>query len=380
MSDDAPAGAVQMGLGAAEVLDGLREAVLILNGKFDILFANRALSNVLRVAVDEAAGRSLFSLGGSVWNDPKLRRDLSRVIVEGWELNDLEVEQDLEQKGKRYLVLNARRLMASAESVPMLLLAIQDVTEQRLANAERVRVQSELEKLATELARSNQDLERFAYVASHDLQEPLRMVASYTQLLARRYAGQLDARADKYIAYAVDGATRMQELVNGLLAYSRVSRQGEDFVPVACEQVLESVLRNLEHACRKTGAVVTHDALPTIRGNPTQLTQLLQNLISNALKFRGSEPPRVHVSARAAADQWLFSVRDNGIGIDPQYFQRIFVIFQRLHTREQYSGTGIGLALCKKIVEHHGGRLWVESAPGSGSTFLFTLPREVPEA
>jgi signal transduction histidine kinase len=238
---------------------------------------------------------------------------------------------------------------------------------------ERKRAEESLSKRTEDLARSNADLERFAYVASHDLQEPLRMVASFTQLLAKRYRGKLDADADEFIGYAVDGARRMQALINDLLTYSRVGTRGKKWAPTSCEAVLEAAQMNLKNAIEETGGVVTHDPLPTVQADETQLRQVFQNLVGNALKFHGSAPPRVHVSAQEVDGEWRFSVRDDGIGIDPQYAERIFVIFQRLHTEAEYPGTGIGLAISKKIVERHGGRIWVESAPGHGATFYFTL-------
>jgi light-regulated signal transduction histidine kinase (bacteriophytochrome) len=200
------------------------------------------------------------------------------------------------------------------------------------------------------------------------------MVSSYTQLLARRYQGQLDATADKYIGYAVDGANRMQSLIEDLLAYSRVGTRAKGFGPTDCRAVLDQALANLKAAIEKSGAVVTHDLLPSIVHDNLLLVQVFQNLIGNAIKFQVETPPRIHVSAERKGDEWVFAVGDNGIGIDPQYAERIFTIFQRLHTNEEYSGTGIGLAICKKIVERRGGRIWAESQPGTGSTFYFTVP------
>lgn len=232
----------------------------------------------------------------------------------------------------------------------------------------------ELEQSVTELGRSNAELQQFAYVASHDLQEPLRMVSSYTQLLGRRYKGRLDADADDFIAFAVDGACRMQQLIQDLLAYSRVSTRDFERIPVSLNTALEHASDNLRIAVKESGAIVTHDDLPTVAADERQLTRLFQNLLSNAIKFRGADAPLIHVSAKRVGHEWVLAVRDNGIGIDPQYADRIFVIFQRLHNREEYPGTGIGLAVCRKIVERHGGRMWVESEPGKGATFFFTLP------
>jgi PAS domain S-box-containing protein len=238
----------------------------------------------------------------------------------------------------------------------------------------RKQAEENLEVAIVDLKRSNQELEQFAYVASHDLQEPLRKVASFTQLLAERYADKLDDDARQFIAYAVDGAHRMQGLINDLLSYSRVGTRGRTFELVDCEGVLGYSLANLEVAIKEGGAVVTHDRLPTVMGDASQLVQLFQNLIGNAIKFRGSAPPCVHISVASQEKEWIFRVRDNGIGIDPQYFDRLFVIFQRLHSKAEYPGTGIGLAVSKKVVERHGGRIWVESEPGKGASFYFSIP------
>ena len=257
--------------------------------------------------------------------------------------------------------------------------AARDVTQRRQAE-ETLRQQAE------ELERSNRELEQFAYVASHDLQEPLRIVSSYVQLLARRYQGKLDQDADEFIGFAVEGANRMKSLITDLLAYSRVGTHGKELAPVEMEDALDRATRNLRLAIQDSGAVLTHDDLPLVLADALQMAQLLQNLIGNAIKFRGPKPPRIHVGVRRQDEHWLFFVRDNGIGIDPQYGERIFVIFQRLHNRDEYPGTGIGLAICRKIVERHGGQIWVESKPGDGATFYFTLqpadrqPSSTPEA
>jgi PAS domain S-box-containing protein len=239
---------------------------------------------------------------------------------------------------------------------------------------DRKKAEKALERQAEELARSNKELQTFAYVASHDLQEPLRMVSSYVQLLARRYKGKLDADADDFINYAVDGASRMQTMINDLLAYSRVGTRRKPPEPTDSQMAVSRAIAILQRTIEEKGAVVTSDPLPTVMADPAQLVQVFQNLISNAIKFHGNEPPHIHVSAEKRPDEWLFSVRDNGIGIEPQYHERIFVMFQRLHTREEYPGTGIGLAICKRIVEQHGKRIWVESEPGHGATFHFTMP------
>ena len=239
---------------------------------------------------------------------------------------------------------------------------------------ERRRAEIKLAQYAADLSRSNADLEQFAYVASHDLQEPLRMVASFTQLLARRYRGQLDRDADEFIGFAVDGANRMQQLINDLLFYSRVGTRGKPPAPTDLSEALGNAEANLNEAIKESKAEVTHSPLPIVDGDQVQLTQLLQNLLANAIKFRSQEPLWIHVSAQARDGDWLVSVQDNGIGIAKDHQERIFAIFQRLHARDEYPGTGIGLAICKKIVERHGGRIWVESVPGQETTFYFNLP------
>jgi light-regulated signal transduction histidine kinase (bacteriophytochrome) len=217
-------------------------------------------------------------------------------------------------------------------------------------------------------------------VASHDLQEPLRAMSGTIQVLQRRYKGQLDERADEIISHSVAAVTRMQTLVSDLLAFSRLARHGNPFALTSFATVMQEVRANLEVAIAESGATITHDELPEIVVDASQMRQLLQNLLSNAIKFRGKEPLRIHVSARREENTWMFSVRDNGLGIEPQYFERIFIIFQRLVTRDEYPGTGIGLAVCKKIVERHGGRIWLESALGQGTTFHFTIVDVAPAA
>jgi PAS domain S-box-containing protein len=259
-------------------------------------------------------------------------------------------------------------LVRGAQEEPKYFVTIvEDITARKQA-------QALLEERTHDLARSNADLEQFAYVASHDLQEPLRMVSSFTQLLERRYRGQLDERANEYIHFITDGSQRMHRLINDLLSYSRVGTRGRPFAAVELESVLAQAAENLQITLEESGALLTHDPLPVVYADEIQLVQLLQNLIANAVKFRSTEPPSIYLSAAPRGNEWAIAVRDNGIGIEPQYFERIFVIFQRLHLREEYPGTGIGLAICKKIVGRHGGQIWVESTPGQGATFTFTVP------
>ena len=260
-----------------------------------------------------------------------------------------------------------------------------DITEQRRLQDELREYKSRLEGLIAErtaeltkandaLRSSNAELEQFAYVASHDLQEPLRMVASYTQLLARRYKGKLGSDADEFIGFAVDGARRMQTLIQDLLSYSRVTRKGQSFQVTRTEEACKTAIQNLQASIKESAASLIVGPLPEVVGDGAQLVQLFQNLIGNAIKYRDGRRPEIHITAKSTGSEWVFSIRDNGIGIEPQYFERIFQMFQRLHTRVEYSGTGIGLAICRKIVERHDGRIWLESKSGEGSTFFFTIP------
>ena len=272
----------------------------------------------------------------------------------------------LRKDGTEFPVEIALNPIRAGESL-FVLSVIVDISERKEAEAQL------LQKVA-ELNRSNAELEQFANIASHDLQEPLRMVASYTQLLSRRYKGKLDSNADEFIAFAVDGATRMQRLIQDLLAYSRVGTKEMDLRGISSETALQQALANLRGVIEESGALVTHDVLPTVMADEVQLTQLFQNLVGNAIKYQNAGVPKIHISAAKNGDKkWVFSVQDNGIGIEPQHFEKIFGMFQRLHKRNEFAGTGIGLAICKKIVERHGGSISVESQPGHGSTFRFVL-------
>jgi PAS domain S-box-containing protein len=249
---------------------------------------------------------------------------------------------------------------------PYIYAAARDITDHKAAS-------EALARTAGELKRSNAELDQFASIASHDLQEPLRMITSYLGLLQRRARGKLDAEAEQFIGFAVDGAVRMRTLLDALLGWSRVATRARPLALTNLDSILAGVLRDLHLAIEESGARITHDPLPTVTVDPAQIAQHLHNLLANAIKFRGRETPRIHLSAEPTDGGWHFTVRDNGIGIDPKHFDRIFTIFQRLHTRDEYPGTGIGLAVCKKIVERHDGKIWIESAPGAGATFHFTI-------
>jgi signal transduction histidine kinase len=294
--------------------------------------------------------------------------DIPLILVSG-ALGDITAVECIKQGATDYVLKDGLARLPQA-----IRRALQEKRVLRL----RRQAEEDLARKVEELARSNADLEQFAYVASHDLQEPLRMVAAYTQLLAERYRGKLDANADKYIGYASEGALRMQTLIQDLLAFSRVGRKDSASGRVDCDAAMAEIMMSIGPAIQESGALVTYAALPVVWADRSRITQLFQNLIANAIKFRGEDAPVISVQAEKAGSQWLFSVSDNGIGIAPEYAENIFVVFQRLHTRTEYPGNGIGLAICKKIVEHCGGKIWVEAQAGRGSIFKFTLPCDGP--
>jgi PAS domain S-box-containing protein len=341
---------------------------------FGLTFMSRRMSE--RTGLDAAA-----YIGRKRWDQPALN-----LTENDWEehraqlarhepFRDFEMQRPNVDGGTRWICVSGEPVFDAAGKFKGYRGVGQDITARKEAEAELRRAHDELERKADELQRSNAELEQFAYVASHDLQEPLRMVSSYTQLLGKRYGDKLQGDAQEFMHYVVDGAARMKQLIEDLLAYSRVGTKGKDFKPTALDASLKRAITNLRAAIEETGASVTWDPLPTESVDEVQLAQLFQNLIGNALKFRGAGVPRIHVSASEKPDHWQLTIADNGIGIEPQYFERIFMLFQRLHTMGEYPGTGIGLAICKKVVERHGGTIWVASTLGEGSQFHFTLPK-----
>jgi len=350
----------------AAVLEGTPDFVGMADVRGRVLYINRAGRRMMGWREDEDVTKAVIPDCHPPWARKIIREEgVLAALRDGvWSGETAIQNRDGRETPVLQVILAHRAPDGSAQFLSTI---ARDITERNRAN-------EQLRETAAELARSNAELEQFAYIASHDLQEPLRAVAGYVQLLERRYADQLDANALHYIARAAGAAKRMQTLINDLLVYSRVGTRGKPFEPTDCGKVLEDALTDLRIAIEEGGAVVTHDVLPTVMADASQLRQLFQNLVGNAIKFRGGQPALIEVAARRAGPAWEFSVRDNGIGIPAEHFERIFQIFQRLHTREEYPGTGIGLAVCKKIVERHGGRIWVEAEPGQGSAFHFTIP------
>ncbi len=346
-------------------LEYVPAAIAMFDQQMRYQFVSRHWYSEYNISDDNIIGKSYYDVFPET---PERWKTIHQWCLEGYSAQceeDLFIRANGEQQ---WLKWEIRPWVDISEKVSGIIMSTEVITERKEAK-------EALKQLNQDLSRSNRELEQFAYVASHDLQEPLRAISSYTQLLAKKYQSNLDAQADKYIHYIVDGATNMQQLIQDLLSFSRVGTHGKELAVTDCEVVLNRVLDNLNVAIIESDVIVTYDSLPVVMGDDIQLSQLLQNLIGNAIKFRSQELPRVHISAELKAKEWIFSVRDNGIGIEPEYFERIFTIFQRLHTRREYAGTGIGLAVCKKIVERHGGKIWVESELGVGTTFYFSIPQ-----
>lgn len=358
----------------ATLLESAPDAMVVSDRSGTIVFANSQTERLFGLPRERLLGQPLGALVPTELRERPRDPDETPVTIS--------VEADGRRADGSLVPVEIKLRRIETDDGPLLTSALRDITDRRRAEAEIHRLNADLERRVVErtreLERSNADLEQFAYVASHDLQEPLRAVASFTQLLARRYRDRLDGDALRFIDRSGAAVKRMQALIRDLLAYSRVGTRAGDFLPIDCEQVLADVLDDLHAGIAETGAVVTHDPLPTVAGDPSQLRQLFQNLVGNAIKFRGSAPPRVHVGARRDGPHWRFAVADNGIGIDAEYSERVFVIFQRLHSRRDYPGTGVGLAICKKIVERHGGRIWIESTVDHGTTVRFDLPAAAP--
>jgi PAS domain S-box-containing protein len=358
---------VQMEARYRGLMEAAPDAMVVVNERGEIVLLNARAENQFGYRRNELLGQNVKSLIPEGFAE--------RLIADGARTPTEALAQQIgtgielcgqRKDGSRFPIEIMLSPLESGEGM-LVTAAIRDIAIRKAADAHLV------EKVQ-ELNRSNEELEQFAYVASHDLQEPLRMVASYTQLLSRRYTGKLGSDADEFIEFALDGANRMQKLIQDLLSYSRVNKNGHELSEISSDRALEQALANLRSAIADSGALVTHGPMPKVKANEVQLTQLFQNLVGNAIKYQGTGVPHIHISAlKNGAPKWTFSVQDNGLGIDSQFFERIFGMFQRLHKRGEFEGTGMGLAICKKIVECNGGRISVESTPGLGSTFHFTL-------
>lgn len=338
------------------LVENSRDGIVILQGGV-MKFVNTASLEIVGYTPEELLGIDFLKMVTPEDREMVMKRYADRMA--GKEVPSI-YEIALIRKDGITVPVEVNATFINYEGRPADLVVIRGITERKWAEEE--------------LRRSNQELEHFAYIASHDLQEPLRMVSSYTKLLAQRYKDKLDADADEFIHYVEDGVSRMRALINGLLVYSRVGTSGAAFELTDCEAAFDCALTNLQVAVDESGAVITHHPLPAVMADASQLTQVFQNLIGNAIKFCSQELPRIHVAAEPRGNEWLFSIRDNGIGIDPQYHDRIFDMSQRLHSRTEYPGSGVGLAICDKVVKRHGGRIWVESQTGKGATFYFTIP------
>ncbi len=353
--------AAKRGLDFAEaIVETVREPLVILNHNLRVVSANKAFYETFQVTQQETENRLIYDLGEGQWNIPRLRELLDNILPAHVTFRDFEVVHEFARVGRKVMLLNAREVFDANAQARTILLAIEDTTD-------RKRVEDALKA-------TNAELQNFAFALTHDLQEPVRMVVNFTQLLAREHQGRLGEQSDKFIGYSLEGALRIEALLSGLLSYWETSEQRQGSLgPVDCNDVLAETLANLQAVITQSGAIVTSEPLPTVVAEQVMLRQVFQNLIANSIKYRSRETPRIHIAARQDKQEWLFSVRDNGLGIDPQDAERVFGMFKRLHGPE-IPGAGIGLALCKKVVERHRGRIWVESQTGRGATFKFTIP------
>lgn len=394
---------------AEGIVDTVREPILVLDSDLRVISCNNSFYDYFMVNPDVTVGELIYDLGNGQWDIPVLRRLLKKLLPNETFIQDFEVSHNFEDIGDKTLLINAR-MMKIKNRDPLILISIQDITQRKLNDTQRkellererllteeltaineelrvttdnlhatneklVVTQDKQTELLNKLTSSNRELEQFAYIASHDLQEPLRMISSFNQLLEKRYKDKLDADAEEYIDFIVGGVQRMKDLIDDLLLFSRINTEAKKFDIVKMGDVLDNVLTDLKESVADNNAQIIHEPLPIIKGDPSQIHQLLQNLLSNAIKFHGKKPPIINISVKELEKEWVFGVSDNGIGISPKHQEQIFNIFKRLHTIDEYSGTGIGLAICKKIVERHGGSIWVESESDKGSTFYFNIPK-----
>jgi len=347
------------------ILDSSRSYIFYKDKENRFLQVNKAYADILGMSKDKLAGKSLFDIfpkeqAENYWKDDK------QVIRSAKPKLDI-IEPMNIKNGIRYLKTDKIPYHDDNGNIIGIIGFADDITRRKKA-------EEKLEFIMNDLKRSNKELEQFAYVSSHDLKEPLRMITSFLQLLQKRYSADLDDDANDFINFAVEGAKRLDIMINDLLEYSRIGSKEREFEYLQSENILETVLTNLKTSIEDNNVIIIHDQLPLIYSNNQQMVQLLQNLISNAIKYRSKEDPKIHISADLLDDEYVFSVKDNGIGIDQKHLEKIFTIFQRLHSRDEYEGTGIGLAISQKIVQQHGGQIWAESEPGKGTTFYFTIP------
>jgi PAS domain S-box-containing protein len=347
------------------LIEEMGEGVATLTNDGTIFYSNARLADMLQVPLERITGQRL-----STYILPEDLGLYSAIFEKAFETSS---KGEINLQSVDGTIIPVHISINTLTDLNGVYVVITDLSEQK-HHEELKLAQEQLEKSFTEVKRSNYELQRFAYVAAHDLQEPLRMVNIFSQLLEQKYKDNLDDKADEYIGFIVDGAHHMKELIDDLLAYSRITTHAKELEPVNLEKVLNTVLSNLSVSIKENNVKIHHDPLPTLLADPTQIGQVFQNILANAIKFQGEDEPVIEINTKMDDDEWIFTFKDNGIGIDPEHQEQIFGVFSRLHTREEFPGTGIGLSICQKIINRHGGRLWVESELNKGSTFYFTLP------